>query len=225
MFGIVVILGFQRLEKEFTEAQKQIDTTLSTLKAERNNLERNVEDRTLQLQKINEIGRFVAAILEPDELLARALQRIEAEFKFYYAAFFIVNINGQWADLKAATGEAGRVLRENKHPLDVNGNSAVARAIRTREGVISLGGKPGQTHFDNPLLPYTRSQIVLPLFVGDVILGALEIHATQENAFLQADLNTFQNMANAIAISLENARLFQESKQILSEISPTSFQI
>jgi GAF domain-containing protein len=183
-----------------------------------------VEDRTLQLQKINEISRFVAAILEPDELLARALHRIEAEFKFYYAAFFIMNTNGQWAELKAATGEAGRVLRENKHKLDVNGNSAVAKAIRTREGVITVGGKPGQPHFDNPLLPYTRSQIVLPLFVGDVILGALEIHETQENAFLQADLNTFQNMANAIAISLENARLFQESQQSLSEMRATQRQ-
>lgn len=224
MFGAVVILGFQRLEDEFIAAQRQIDTTLSTLKTERNNLESNVEERTQQLRKINEIGRFVAAILEPNELLSRALQRIEAEFKFYYTAFFLVNVSGQWAELTAATGEAGRVLRENKHRLDVNGNSAVARAIRTREGQIILGSKSGQIHLDNPLLPYTRSQIVLPLIVGDLILGALEIHETRENAFLQADLNTFQNMANEIAIALENARLFQEAQQSLSEMRATQRQ-
>ena len=224
MFGSVVILGFQRLEDEFVKAQKQIDATLNTLTTERNNLESNVEERTQQLRKINEIGRFVAAILEPDELLARALQRIEMEFKFYYTAFFLVDTSGQWAELTAATGEAGRVLRENRHRMDVNGNSAVARAIQAREGQIALSSKSEQVQFDNPLLPYTRSQIVLPLIVGDIVLGALEIHATKENAFLQADLNAFQNMANEIAIALENARLFQEAQQSLSEMRATQRQ-
>lgn len=225
MFGVVVIIGFQRLENEFTQAQKQIDETLNTLTTERNNLETKVEERTQQLRKINEIGRFVAAILEPEDLLPRALQRIDAEFKFYYAAFFLINSTGQWAELSAATGEAGRVLRENKHRLDINGNSTVAKAIRAREGQLVSSGKSEQvTHQDNPLLPYTRSQIVLPLIVGDLILGALEIHAMQENAFLPADLSTFQNMANEIAISLENARLFQEAQQTLSEMRATQRQ-
>jgi len=224
MFGVVVILGFQRLELEFTEAQKQIDATLNTLKVERDNLENKVEERTQQLRKINEIGRFVAAILDPDELLPRALELIEVEFKFYYAAFFLVNLTGQFAELKAATGEAGRVLRENKHRLDIQGNSMVARAIQTREGQLSLGSKSEQIRLDNPLLPYTRSQIVLPLIVGNVILGALEIHSSQENAFQQADLNTFQNMANEIAIALENARLFQEAGQSLAEMRATQRQ-
>ncbi|MBE0671528.1 MAG: GAF domain-containing protein [Anaerolineales bacterium] len=224
MFGVVIILGFQRLEREFTEAQKQIDSTLKTLETERNNLENNVEERTQQLRKINEIGRFVAAILDPSELLPRALQLIETEFKFYYAAFFLVNSGGQWAELTAATGEAGRVLRENKHRLDLNGSSMIAKAIRERDGQVSSWGKAEQAHLDNPLLPYTRSQIVLPLIIGDEVLGALEIHETRENAFQQADLSTFQNMANEIAIALENARLFQEAQQSLAEMRATQRQ-
>lgn len=224
MFGAVVILGFQRLEFEFVEAQKQIDATLKTLEAERNNLENNVAERTLQLRKINEIGRFVASILDPSELLPRALQLIESEFKFYYVAFFMLDISGQWAELKIATGEAGRVLRENKHRVDVSGNSMAARAIRSREGQIAVRNKEEQIKLDNPLLPYTRSQITLPLIVGDLTLGALEIHATQENAFQQADISTFQNMANEIAIALENARLFQEAQQSLQEMRATQRQ-
>ena len=82
--------------------------------------------------------------MDPDELLPSALHRIETEFNFYYSAFFLINVSGQWAELKAATGEAGKVLRENKHRLDLNGNSAVAKAIRTREGQISLGSKAEQ---------------------------------------------------------------------------------
>lgn len=224
MFGVVVILGFQRLENEFLEAQKQIDTTLNALTDERNNLENKVAERTLQLRKINEIGRHVAAILDPDMLLTRAAQLIESEFNYYYTAFFLIDASGSWAELKEATGEAGRVLRENKHRLDINGKSAVASAIRAKEGQILPGNGPDQVRIDNPLLPYTRSQIVLPLIAGEAVLGALEIHSTQENIFQQPDVNAFQNMANEIAIAIENSRLFREAQQSLSEMRATQRQ-
>lgn len=48
--GAVIILGFQRLENTFVETQKQIDENLNIIKDERNNLERNVTERTRQLQ-------------------------------------------------------------------------------------------------------------------------------------------------------------------------------
>ncbi len=54
MFGTVIIIGFQRLEKQFLEAQIQIDTSLNALKDERNNLESKVSERTLQLRKVND---------------------------------------------------------------------------------------------------------------------------------------------------------------------------
>ena len=100
MFGAVIIIGFQRLEKQFLEAQIQIDTTLNALKDERNNLENKVSDRTRQLRKVNEIGRTVTSILDPDELLLRAARLIEGEFDCYYTAFFLLDISGQWAELK-----------------------------------------------------------------------------------------------------------------------------
>jgi GAF domain-containing protein len=224
MFGAVIILGFQRLEKEFLEAQKQIDMTLNTLTEERNNLENIVLERTQQLRKVNEVGRVVTAILDPDELLPRAARLIESEFDCYYSAFFLLDITGQWAELKVATGEAGKVLRENKHRLDVNGKSTVAKAVRTKQGQIALEGDSEQIRLDNPLLPYTRSQIALPLIVGDKIYGVMEMHSTKENAFLPQDVDTYQNMANEIAIALENSRLFQESQQSLMEMRATQRQ-
>jgi GAF domain-containing protein len=77
---------------------------------------------------------------------------------------------------------------------------------------------------DNPLLPYTRSQIAIPLVVGENILGALEMHSTKENAFSQQDVDTYQNMANEVAIALENSRLFREAQQSLSEMRATQRQ-
>ncbi len=224
MFGSVIVLGFQRLEKEFLEAQKLVDASFETLSDERKNLENKVLERTLQLRKVNEIGRTINAILDPNELLPRAAHIIESEFECYYTAFFLIDPSRQWAELKAATGEAGRVLRENRHHLDINGKSTIGIAIRTKQGRIVQEDKNEPVRFDNPLLPYTRSQIALPLIIGDRVIGALEMHSTKENAFSAQDMDAYQNMANEIAISLENSRLYQEAQQSLSEMRATQRQ-
>lgn len=224
MFGAVIILGFQRLETAFLEAQVQINTTLTTLKNERNNLESKVTERTQQLRRVNEIGRAVTAILDPNEMLARAVNLISNEFDCYYAAIFLTDRTGQWAELMVATGDAGKVLRENKHHLDVNGKSVVGTAIRTKQAFIALESGSDSARFDNPLLPYTRSQIALPLAIGDRTIGALEIHSTKEKAFSQQEVDTYQNMANQITIAFENSRLFTEAQQSLSEMSATQQQ-
>jgi GAF domain-containing protein len=44
------------------------------------------------------------------------------------------------------------------------------------------------------------------------------VHSIEEAAFNQQDVETFQNMANQVAISLDNARLFQETHQGLNEM-------
>ena len=224
MFGSVIILSFQRLEREFLESQKQIDATLNTLKSERNNLEEIVSERTRQLDKVNRIGRAVTATLDPDELLKRAAHLIEVEFEYYYTAFFLLDITEQWAELKEATGDAGRVLRENRHRLNINGKSAISAAILTKQAYIVQSDKNESIGLDIPLLPYSRSQIILPLIVGENVLGALEMHSTKVNAFSQQDVGTYQNMANEISIALENSHLFRESQQSLSEMRATQRQ-
>jgi GAF domain-containing protein len=165
----------------------------------------------------------VAAILDPDELLASASRLIENRFDCYHTAFYLLDGSGQWAEIKEASGETGRILKENKYRVDVNGKSTVAKAVRTKNGQIAESG-PEQMRIDNPLLPYTRSQIVIPLIIGESLLGVLEMHSTKENAFSPQDVDAYQNMANAIAIALENSRLFREAQQSLLEMQATQRQ-
>lgn len=222
MFGIVIIIGFQQLEIEFSGAQKQIDASVEALREERNNLENRVQERTLQLRRINDVGRAIAAILEPNELLARAARLIQNEFDFYYTAFYLLDSIGQWAELKEAQGEAGKLLKENKHRLNVEGKSHIALAIRTKSAQILTDS--GQIRAEHPLFPYTRSMIVVPLLVGETLFGVLEMHASKENVFLPQDIDAYQNMANGIAVSIENSRLFQEARQSITEMQATQRQ-
>ena len=222
MFGAVIIIGFGQLEKEFAGAQAKITSTLDELREERNNLDNRVQERTNQLRRINEVGRAVAAILDINEILPLAAKYIQNEFDFYYTAVYLLDITGQWADLKEAIGETGKVMKERKHRVNTNGKSLVAQVIRSKTGQIMQD--TNQIRQENPMFPYTRSLIVVPLVVGDTILGALEMHSSKDNEFLPQDLDAYQNMANGISIAIENARLFQEAQQSIMEMRATQRQ-
>ena len=212
----------QRVEVQATDEIGELaihfNRMIAQLEDLQSNLEKQVQERTAQLEAIIDLGRVVTSILEPEELISRVVNLITTEFGYYYSALYLVDENGKWVELKAATGEAGKALREAKYRLEIDSSNIIGRSIISRQAQIThdLGEKA--IGFNNPLLPYTRSEISLPLYVGDRIIGVLDVHSTQESVFNRQDLETLQNMANQVAISLDNARLFQETRQNLSEM-------
>ena len=217
LFGSTIILGLRQLQIEFLAAQKQTATVLNELEKEQGKLEERVEERTIQLKAVNEVGRTVSAILNPDELISRVVNLITDQLGYYYTAIFLLDEKGEWAELKSATGEAGRVLKENRHRLRVNRNSMVGAAISSQQARISLDVEAEPARFENPLLPYTRSEIALPLTVGDHTIGVLDVQSTQEAAFGPQEIETLQGMANQVAVAFENARLFAAAEKSLAE--------
>jgi GAF domain-containing protein/HAMP domain-containing protein len=175
-------------------------------------LEERIQARTEQLQTSAEVGRTAASVLEPDEVLRQVVNLISDRFGFYYAAVFIVDSSGRYAVLREATGAAGRTLKEQHHQLEVSGQSMVGYAITRRQPRIALDVGEDAVRFANPLLPDTRSEIALPLMVGDQVLGALDVQSTQAAAFDEASAAVLQSMADQIAIAWNNALSYAETE-------------
>jgi GAF domain-containing protein/HAMP domain-containing protein len=182
------------------------------------NLENRVTERTEQLRATVEVGQEANSIRESGELISRVVNLITERFGYYYAAIFRVDTTGRWAELIDATGSVGKTLKAQSHRLEIGGRSMVGNAISKHEARIALDVGAEPVRFDNPLLPQTRSEIALPLIVGDRVIGAMDVQSTQETAFDQENINTLQGMANQVAIALENARLFQETQRNLEEL-------
>ena len=187
-------------------------------------LETQVASRTAQLRATIEVGRVASSILRPEELIDRVVNLITDQFGYYYTAIFLTDSSGKWAELRAATGEAGKILKTQKHRLETGGRSMVGTAISSRQARIALDVGSEPVRFENPLLPKTRSEIALPLMVGERVIGALDVQSTKESAFNEDDINTLQGMANQVAIALENARLFEETQRSLEELRAVNRQ-
>ncbi len=200
---------------EFSQLGQTFNSLTAQLRDSIGSLEQRVEARTSQLQASAEVGRAAASILDADKLLHTVVNLIAQRFSFYYTAVFTLDDSRQWAELREATGEAGRVLKERQHRLAMVGQSMVSAAIQTRRARIALDTGEEAVRFANPLLPETRSEIALPLIVGDRVLGALDVQSTQAAAFDETNAAVLQTMADQIAIALSNATQFKETAATL----------
>ncbi|MFH1186234.1 MAG: GAF domain-containing protein [Chloroflexota bacterium] len=222
--AIAAIAGFQQLQLEYGRSESRASEALTDLQQERATLEQRVDARTLQWRAGLEVGQAANVVHDPEQLTAEVVNLISDRFGYYYAAVFLLNDAGDRAVLHNATGEAGRLLKENKHSLPVSGRSMVGTSISSRQARIALDTDAEAVRFANPLLPYTRSEIAVPLIVGDRVLGALDVQSTSPGAFGQAEIDTLQGMANQVAVAFENARLYQAATQSLGELQAVQRQ-
>jgi GAF domain-containing protein len=64
----------------------------------------------------------------------------------------------------------------------------VARAARTRQGVISNDVTQEPDFLPNPLLPETKSEMALPMIVGSNLIGVLDVQSDQIGRFTKEDV-------------------------------------
>ncbi len=79
--------------------------------------------------------------------------------------------------------------------------------------------------FDNPDLPQTRSEMALPLIAGGELLGVLDVQSTEAGAFSEEDVEVLQLLADQVAISIVNARLFVRMQEALQEVETLNRQL
>ncbi len=198
-----------QLARRNAEAQTAANRELQTI---RESLEERVAQRTTQLQVNAEVSRAITSILNPQQLTRQVVELITSRFGLYYAAIFIADEDQHYAVLEAATGEAGRLLLERGHRLELTGQSMVAEAMGTRRPRVAQDVDKETMRFANPLLTETRSEAALPLMAGGQAIGALDVQSTQFDAFDEGTLTVLQALADQVAIAIVNARQYQTAQ-------------
>jgi GAF domain-containing protein/HAMP domain-containing protein len=180
-------------------------------------LERRVAARTRGLQAAAGVARATTSVLDPDELLHQVVDLVRKRFNLYYAGLFLLDDEQRFAVLHAGTGGAGQEMLAREHKLAVGGNSMVGQCTARGEARIALDVGEEAVRFENPLLPYTRSEMALPLRARGQIIGAMTVQSAQEAAFDEADIAIMQTMADQVAVAIDNARLFAETRAALEK--------
>jgi GAF domain-containing protein len=224
---VVTVSLLYYASRTITEAVRRARRSTAALEQQREYLEQTVAERTrdlehraVQLTTAAEVGRAAASILELEPLTRRVVDLVRERFRLYYAALFLLDDAGEYAVLAAGTGEAGQTMKEQGHQLKVHGVSMVGAACARREARVALDVGEEPIRFDNPLLPLTRSEVALPLLVGERVLGALDVQSAEPAAFSEDDIAVLQLVADQVAVAVDNARKFSEEAELLEATSP-----
>ncbi len=228
MIHLAMIGLRESIQQAEENEQSQIQANLE-LKQIRSTLEEQVqfrteelENRSKYLQTTIEVSRAASSILDSNELMQSVVERIRMQFDLYYVGLFLLDDGNEWAILRAGTGDAGQTMLKRGHRIQY-GTGMVGWSIANAQPRIALAEHTKEERIKDPFrlatpeLPDTRSEAAFPLRVRGKVIGALTVQSVEFDAFGEIEISTFQSLADQIAISLENARLFSETQMELEE--------
>jgi GAF domain-containing protein len=202
-------------EQSLISSNQELQAVRSSLESQVDERTATLEQRSLYLQASADVGRAVSSVLDLEQLIQQVVNLIRERFELYYVGLFLVDDQGEWAVLRAGTGEAGAAMLQRGHRIKV-GEGMVGWSIRHSQARIALEAGRDAVRLASDLLPNTRSEAALPLSSRGRVFGALTVQSDQAEAFDEQAITVLQSMADQVAVALDNARLFTENEESLT---------
>ncbi|MFN8433779.1 MAG: GAF domain-containing protein [Anaerolineales bacterium] len=229
--GIVIVVAANMLKRAFSRVADQMQKTFEALETERRNLENKVQERTVELEtRMTQLrastltARAIAETQDIAELLKNAANLIAERFEYYHVGIFILDDLKRNAYLQASSSEVGASLLGQMFRLDTDRKNPLTTAIEGNRPII-ITDLDRSNFVRDPNFPITRSRMIMPLSVRSKEIGAIDIHSDQANAFTPEDAEILQTLADLTAISFDNVRLLEETRNLLTQLETnTTFQ-
>ncbi len=218
------VISLQNLDREhaFDEGDVRLLVTLAgslAVALENARLFEETRQRNAELALITDVQRGLAENLDAQAMYDLVGDRIREIFDAQ-----VVDI----AVLDPATGlvhfpyviEKGERLHDD--PIELIGFRRIC--VETRAPVVinedlqQRGMEVGQPDVISGEVP--RSAVWVPLLVGDRVTGLVSLqNIDREHAFSEADVRLLVTLAGSLAVALDNARLFEETRQRNAELA------
>jgi len=200
------------LTDAFTEDESRLLSGLGTQAAiaiENANL---LESTQLALKESNALYRInqkLVASLDPQELLQDVVELLQTNFEYYHVQIYTVEPKSGDFILHTGSGEIGKKLKENKHRLRAGEGIA---GYTAEIGVPFFTNDVDQVYFfvRNPLLPNTKSELAVPVKIGENTLGVLDIQQNPPRTLSQRDIHLVSAVADQLSIALQKANLYSD---------------
>jgi phosphoserine phosphatase RsbU/P len=205
----VGVLDIQSRHLEyFTKDQQNILTMLASRLAvaiENARLFQQVRTQAETLLVLNEVSREMSSILDVEELLRRAAELVKRVIDYQILSLMLYD-------------EEQKVFR---HRIDVKHGQRVQGKLRVAvtEGIVGAAATlrepvivPDVTADPRYLMvnPETRSELAIPMIHKGKVIGVLDLESPLLNYFTSDHVQTLSILAANLAVSLENARLYEQ---------------
>ncbi|MBZ0319208.1 MAG: GAF domain-containing protein [Anaerolineae bacterium] len=190
----------ERAEKELTQLNQE--------------LEKRVEDRTRELQVAADVSKRITVVLEIEKLLQEVVTLVVDGFALDGAFIFRLDEEKQVLNMAAGANAAGdAVPHETIGDLPMNtAPSIVTKAARTHSAVVVNDVSQSPDYLLHSSMPETRSEVALPILLGDHLIGILDLQSHKPKHFGSNELRVLQSLAEQLAVAMRNAELYSQAQ-------------
>ncbi|HVE51305.1 MAG TPA: GAF domain-containing protein, partial [Casimicrobiaceae bacterium] len=223
VLGSIIVEDYSR-EDAFSDSQVRLVTTMGAsmgVALESARLFDQLQRRTRETAALAEVGRELSSSLDLDTVLDRIAQRAKELLDAQNSAIFlpsedkttykaIVAIGETANEIAATTIEVGRgiigSLVAEKRAAYVNDTASDQRGLR----IAGTRPKAGER------------LMVAPLMAGDDVKGVMALWRNAGRPFDDAELAFLVGLARQATVALQNARLFDETREALARQTATA---
>ncbi|MDR3576819.1 MAG: GAF domain-containing protein [Anaerolineaceae bacterium] len=167
--------------------------------------------RAAELETVARVSTAAATILLEKDLAQAVVDLTKQNFYLYHTEVHLLDDKGENLYLIAGSGEIGRRMAEAEFRTPITGQSSIlGRAVHDRAGVVVNDVLADADYRHNSLLPDVKSEMVLPMIVGERLLGVIVFLASRANRFSVEEMRIYNTLASQVAVAIQNARLYAE---------------
>ena len=209
------LIGVMDLESEFADYFRPEHLHVLTLTAfriaqaiENARLYTRVSRQAQTLEVLNEIAVELTSILDLDPLLVRVGQLLRRLID--YQMFTVMLLDDSGETLITRYGWRFGTIHAPMRRIAVN-SGLVGAAVREWRPINVPDVRKDPRYL--AMNPETRSELIVPLFYKGRIIGVLDLEHTRTGFFNEEHERMLTTLAAQVAISIENARLYQRVRR------------
>lgn len=173
---------------------------------ERKQFESLLEERARQLALLNKVAEEINAVLDPEDLMSKAVRLIEQSFHFEHVSLFVVNQDRKVLTLVEQTGKKEILPAGYEIPLD-RGLTGWAASHKERVLVAEVQDDP--RYITCQASTIIHSEMVLPVLIDGEAFAVIDLQSVERDAFDENDVLVMETLADTLAIAIKNARLYR----------------
>ncbi|TNF72174.1 MAG: GAF domain-containing protein [Acidobacteria bacterium] len=171
----------------------------------------NLQEQAQTLSMLHEVNRELASILDSEELLEKVAELVRRLIDHDVFTVLLWNEEAQLLEPRISFYRDGPRVGTARSLALGQGICGTAAALQQSLRVPNIHLDPRYVSCVSDV--EVRSELAVPMTVKGQLVGVLDLESTEYDAFTSQQEQTLSTLGSALAIALENARLYEQLRK------------
>jgi GAF domain-containing protein/CheY-like chemotaxis protein len=174
--------------------------------------------RAFQLAMTSHLSQRITSILDVDGLLLEVAELLKQNLGYYYAQILLRD-DSEYLQVREGSGDTGHSIKETHPRVPIDDQTIVGWVANHDQPLCANDVRQEPRYRPHELLPDTKAELALPLRVAGEVIGVLDIHSDEKDAFDEDDQTMLQILGDQVAVAIQNATSYERARTQGRELS------